>query len=205
MPIKIRCACGNVLLAPEDRVGEVGKCPNCNRSIKVEMPRSSDTKKLLPHPENETKEDASLKHFTLRRKPSWIRRILSFPVYTVFLLLLLFVISIQSFSEAKIIAYCNQYVPDEIWLQEQILLTRNVHRNFFLTKIYSPLLVCYKKIYPDSSVPKEEEKKKELLDKQQAPEKQESPLKPEKEEIEKKQDSENKPEMPNEPEQPEKE
>ena len=38
MPIKIRCACGNVLLAPEDRIGQTGKCPACNRSITVELP-----------------------------------------------------------------------------------------------------------------------------------------------------------------------
>lgn len=203
MPIKIRCACGNVLLAPEDRVGETGKCPNCNRSIKVEMPRSSDTKKLLPHPENEKEES---KHFILKRKPSWIRRILAFPVYAIFLLLVSFIVSIHSFSEVEIQTLCQKYIPDEIWAMDQIFFVRESHRNFFLTQIYQPLALYYKKFYPDAPASQGENKKKESAE-QSIPEKKESPLKPETptEAKEKQTDASNQPEIPVEPKSPEKE
>ncbi len=202
MPIKIRCACGNVLLAPEDRVGDTGKCPACNRSIKVEMPRSSDTRKLLPQPENTAKEDTS-KYFMLKRKPSWIRRILSFPVYALFLLLVLFMISSQYLQEGEVKRLCNLYIPQEAWLQEQILFIRKSHRDFFLTQIYCPLAAYYKKItqqesekthqetkpetprkehsVPEESLKKQENEKIENIEKEPVKEeiKEETPLKEE--------------------------
>lgn len=56
MPIKIRCGCGNILMAPDERIGQTGHCPACNRAITVELPSGepesmSDTAESAKSPE----------------------------------------------------------------------------------------------------------------------------------------------------------
>ena len=81
MPIKIRCACGNVMLAPEERVGQTGNCPACNRAITVDLPAGSEGV-----PEQAGAEGpAQQPHQPLgMQKVSFVNRLFSALVYLVF-------------------------------------------------------------------------------------------------------------------------
>ncbi|MEO8269296.1 MAG: zinc ribbon domain-containing protein [Aureliella sp.] len=44
MPIKFKCGCGHVLTVPDAFAGKNGKCPKCQKSVKVPMPKASAPK-----------------------------------------------------------------------------------------------------------------------------------------------------------------
>ena len=40
MPIKIKCSCGQVLSVPDKLAGKTGKCPQCQKAVKIPLPSS---------------------------------------------------------------------------------------------------------------------------------------------------------------------
>ncbi len=41
MPIKLKCACGQVLSVPDNLAGKSGKCPKCQKAIQIPIPAAS--------------------------------------------------------------------------------------------------------------------------------------------------------------------
>lgn len=43
MPIKFKCKCGHVLTVPDKFAGKNGKCPQCQETVKVPVPKATNT------------------------------------------------------------------------------------------------------------------------------------------------------------------
>lgn len=43
MPIKFKCTCGHVLTVPDNAAGKSGKCPKCQATVKVPMPKAASS------------------------------------------------------------------------------------------------------------------------------------------------------------------
>lgn len=41
MPIKFKCSCGHVLSVPDKFAGKTGKCPKCQKAVKVPLPKAA--------------------------------------------------------------------------------------------------------------------------------------------------------------------
>lgn len=41
MPIKFKCSCGHVLSVPDNFAGKTGKCPKCQKAVKVPVPKAA--------------------------------------------------------------------------------------------------------------------------------------------------------------------
>ncbi len=130
MLIKIRCACGNVLLAPENRVGQAGQCPSCNRSITVRIPHCHHEGATTYQDENE----ASLENFLPKDKPSFLLRLLSAFFYLLSILIFVSVITLHVFTKEQIKDSAVSYP----WLQEHweeykepIIMVRDVQRSWY--------------------------------------------------------------------------
>ncbi len=48
MPIKLKCNCGHVLTVPDKFAGKNGKCPKCQQTIKVPLPKATTPKSASP-------------------------------------------------------------------------------------------------------------------------------------------------------------
>ena len=130
MPIKIRCACGNILLAPEDRIGETGKCPACNRSIKVELP-ATEAEKIAAARDGGPQ---SMKFSPSKKKRSFLSRLIATSIYVFFLILLAFTTSIHYFSHGQItnLKFQQPYLQKTwAYCQETVLMIRTTQREYF--------------------------------------------------------------------------
>lgn len=124
-PIKIRCACGNVVYAPEERVGQTGQCPNCSRAIKVELPPPEVSSHNTPQQQTVYQQTVKLSLFT---------RFLNFIFYIAFLLLLSGFIALHTCSTTQISSFewfgCvwlkNQWQSNENYLLE----TKNIQQQW---------------------------------------------------------------------------
>lgn len=48
MSIKFKCSCGHVLSVPDSFAGKTGKCPKCQKSLKVPVPKTAATAATAP-------------------------------------------------------------------------------------------------------------------------------------------------------------
>ena len=137
MPIKIRCVCGNVLLAPEDRVGQTGKCPTCNRAITVESPYSKNTDSKTGKTANAKLVKGDNLKFRAKKK-SLVNKFFSLLIYLIFFILIFSLFSLHYFSEQEItkFSFKNKKLQ-EIWTENQsfILLIKEAHSSFFYSII----------------------------------------------------------------------
>jgi hypothetical protein len=132
MAIKIRCACGNLMLVPNNRLGQTGNCPACNRSITVQL--SQDMNSLLA----DSKDSSVAQELSTnqKKKKSVINKLLTLFVYSCFLLLIS--TSVLIFAADKVKPKYLQKVPamEEIWDNNQglILYTRSFYQETFFSK-----------------------------------------------------------------------
>ena len=110
MPIKIRCACGNILLAPEERLGQIGKCPGCDLSIPVELPKLKNEE--IPSKSQSIKTTA---------KFSFLCKFLSLGIYLVFFLLLACFLALHLVDKPP---FPNQY-------KEPLLMIKNIQHHWY--------------------------------------------------------------------------
>ncbi len=127
MPIKIRCACGNVLYAPEEKLGEAGTCPQCNRTVIVELPPEEKAKMLFqPTPKNTT---------IPPKKTPWICKILGCMIYIFFVSLVigLLFLHITPNTTLENFHWWNQAYLQKQWqeIQEPILMIKNIQRQWY--------------------------------------------------------------------------
>jgi hypothetical protein len=116
MPIKIRCSCGNILMAPEERIGQTGHCPSCNRAITVELPSTepdsmSDTAESAKNPE-----PAAVPAPVKPRKRSFIVRLAALGLYLFFFLLAGGMTALHVGTENDI---RSLHIEHPAWLQEE--------------------------------------------------------------------------------------
>lgn len=95
MPLKIRCSCGAILLAPEERIGQTGKCPSCNRSIAVDLSMSK-TQEIMHKLELEKTQRMEQQQLSSTQpmnsniaKKSLVHKILTLLIYIVFFVLVI--------------------------------------------------------------------------------------------------------------------
>lgn len=136
MPIKIRCLCGNFLLAPEERIGQTGVCPSCKRSITVERPKEEESGR------NGNLATAQEKPPTPKRKRSFIRFVLASFVYLTFSLLLAFIIGLHTVALTQV----DKLVEKSPTVQENWLIYRDIvetvrddQKDFFVRRVYAPI------------------------------------------------------------------
>lgn len=48
MSIKFKCSCGHVLSVPDNLAGKTGKCPKCQKSLKVPVPKTAAAATVAP-------------------------------------------------------------------------------------------------------------------------------------------------------------
>ncbi len=145
MTIKIRCACGNVLCAPEERLGNTGRCPNCNRQIKVERPTeerpntNKDNSFIFKESKPLTVSSSEGQKNNLQTKPNWFIRLLSFGIYTLFTFLFIGIILLHALPNERISSFSWLGIKQlkEIWQNYEgfAFMTKDVHRNWIYSLI----------------------------------------------------------------------
>lgn len=162
MPIKIRCACGNILLSPEERVGQTGRCPACNRAITVELPAPIKESAVDTKPIEAISTTGEIpKELQKTPKPSWLVRLVSLGVYLFFILLSGGIVALHVFTPQEILSLEISKSPkiNEIWTiaRESFLVVRNEQRHCY-TKVKKFVVKHYESwtTASGSSVPKVE-------------------------------------------------
>ncbi|WP_372370855.1 hypothetical protein [Candidatus Uabimicrobium sp. HlEnr_7] len=138
MPLKIRCSCGAILLAPEERIGQTGKCPSCNRSIAVDLSMSKTqeimhklelekTQRMEQHQLNSTQPTNS----NIAKK-SIIHKILTLLIYVVFFGLVTGTLFLHYSKDIRNINVNNSTMKD-LWqnYKEPLHEIREIHRAWY--------------------------------------------------------------------------
>lgn len=137
MPLKIRCSCGAVLLAPEERIGQIGKCPSCNRSISVDLSMSK-TQEIMQKLELEKTQRTEQEKFNnapaneKKVKKSFINKILSLFIYSIFFILVTGLFFIHYTKDLSDIKVSNSWLQS-IWEEqkESLIGIKYSHRYWF--------------------------------------------------------------------------
>ena len=138
MPLKIRCSCGAILLAPEERIGQTGKCPSCNRSIAVDLSMSK-TQEIMHKLELEKTQRMEQQQLSTTQpmnsniaKKSLIHKMLTLLIYIVFLALV-FGITVLHYSEDIRTIEIESTALKDTWedCKEPLYEIREIHRAWF--------------------------------------------------------------------------
>ena len=79
MAIKIQCNCGNIILAPENSHNKTGNCPYCSIPITIQNPKPPKKRPIY----------------------KFIKNTLTLTIYLLFILLILFEITIHFIPKSK--------------------------------------------------------------------------------------------------------